>query len=341
MLFIDTLTKIIPSNRAWWRAIFIVCLLLASCGLDNPQTVEAIPVPTCISPNSYANPYRLSENDVSTANIIYEPYKRGITPINDAQFQAFMALDEYAEHWSAYTDVFLNNSIGARITITYISPTLVHFIVLNHELMKKNLIPDNFQSDLNAKLDKLAKREEMLFLITITAPSYSGQFDASQQLVLDIPMTQMVLTNASDVAVSVTHDDHILEELIPVTRKPVAGFVGFPISIMQNDQCNWIMDPKFNTTITISIPAISLNGQPYGPQSWSIPYAPLIDPGVDGDILALVAAPNFDYSRISPLKVPPPPVWDNSVTSQDNYWETYWQDVGRYIWNYIMLENYP
>ena len=186
------------------------------------------------------------------------------------------------------------------------------------------------------KFEKLAGRNEMIFFVLLSASFDASQLDDSQQLVIYIPLQLMKLTNASDFSVSRTHDDHILNESIQVTREAISGYIAFPLSVLQNDQCIWIMDAPYNTTINLDIPYVEINGQQFGRQYWSIPYSSLMIPGT-GNIMPATLEPGFDATRLVPLKTPPAPEWDGSITNQQNYW----RDTGRYLWHRIMLENYP
>jgi hypothetical protein len=158
---------------------------------------------------------------------------------------------------------------------------------------------------------------------------------------LKIPFKEVRLINRADVAVTPTHDDHILNEPILITRSPVSEIISFPNSIIQGDACTWIMDKKWNTTITLDVSSITLNQIPLETQSWSIPYVSLVAQNVQSKVPYFVATPSFDATQVVPITTPPKLIWFSGSGAQSMDEQTYWQKMGLYIWNRIMQENFP
>ncbi|MGA7194974.1 MAG: hypothetical protein WBW94_15210 [Anaerolineales bacterium] len=318
-------------------AIFI-CLFLVACAPAVAAT-DTPPPPTCVSPATGAiNPY-ISSSD-SYASFIYQQYKNKVINLDLAKQEAFSQLANQTKRWSDYRDLGLNETQMARITITYVSPELIEYIVLNDILFDKDN-PENLDDELKNQLNDLGSRNELLFFITITGPKYNDQAYNDDLLTISIPFKQMRLINGSDLMVVPTHDDHVLNEPIQITQGPISGIIGYPISVAQGGSCVWIMDPKWNTTITLDVSSITLNQTQIDTQSWSIPYASLVGQSVQNNPPAFVATPGFDVSRVSPLTAPPTPIWDSGAGAQDASWQTYWEDMGRYIWSRIMLDDNP
>lgn len=249
--------------------------------------------------------------------------------------EAFSQLEKNTDHWSEYVDVAIDNTKMVRITITYLDPVLVQYIALNHAFSP------NANGAIDAKtlytdtMNKLAERNEMLFLVTITTPLYDKQAYNNGVLTVKIPIKQMALISGADLKVYPVHEDHVLDETINITHGPVVGIVGYPHSVLIDGNCTWVID-KYTNTLTLDIPTVTLGNTSFGPQYWSIPYQPLI---AEYDVSSSVYDPNYDMNRISPLAEPPKPNWTPGVEDMTD-WKVYWEDMGRYIWNLVITENY-
>jgi len=194
---------------------------------------------------------------------------------------------------------------------------------------------DRFDYELYQTMSKLGTRNEMLFMVTITAPFYQEQAFNSNVLNVRLPIKEMALISGSDIRVIPTHDDHILEENIDITHGPVSGILGYPLAVQNNEQCIWLMD-QYTTTLTLDVPRVILGGTEFGSQFWSIPYRSLVmsddhhpNPTYD---------PNF-AAPLSDLEEPPTPNWQPNAQNDNTYWQTYWENMGRYIWNIVITES--
>lgn len=136
--------------------------------------------------------------------------------------------------------------------------------------------------------------------------------------------------NAEKITIIHSHNDHNLEQVIDTSAGPVFGYLGYPLSLVSAEQCRWILDPKFNTNIVITVPFLEVdsanNNTAY---FWTIPYAPLFDLNLPPDLPDFNMPAGFDTNLMTPLPLPP------SDINQANYW----QDFGRYIWGQVTLGN--
>jgi hypothetical protein len=141
----------------------------------------------------------------------------------------------------------------------------------------------------------------------------------------------MVMHNAENLTIIHNHDDHNLEEVIDTSSEPVSGYLGYPLSQVTADQCKWVLDPKYNTNIVISLPFLEVDGiNNQNPYSWTIPYAPLMNLNLPPDAPNFNIPLGFDQNLMAPLTVPP----------SDINQASYWQDFARYVWHRITLGNY-
>jgi hypothetical protein len=324
--------------RSWLGA----CVLFVSGCAQAPANVRPPVLPTCVSPATETNPY-LSQPPAG-ALTIYTSLKNGTVIIDEARKWAFSQLGKNTDHWSQYVDIAIDGTRMVRITVTYLDPVLVQYIFLNHLLsLNVNEVAGvttdavaNFNSELISKMGRVADRKEMLFLITITAPAYDRQAYDEGMFTVKIPVEQMALINGSDLMIYPTHEDHILDETIYITRGPVSGIVGYPLSVIVGENCTWVID-TYTTTLTLDMPTVTLGSETFGPQYWSIPYQPLIP--TDFNVSSSTYDSNYDMSRISPLLEPPKPYWAPG-TVDPTVWKVYWEDMGRYIWNLVITETH-
>ena len=126
-------------KRTWKQGGIIICLFLAACGSVQTQSAQA--VATCISSTPSVNPYLLTQNTI--ANSIYDQYRNRALSLESARAVALSQLQQSAQRWSARADIVLKDKTGVRITVTYISPELLEFIVLN-DVLYNDVVADDF-----------------------------------------------------------------------------------------------------------------------------------------------------------------------------------------------------
>ena len=166
-----------PLNRILAVFLILTCAFLSACEqvvAGPPATIT--PIPTCIS--STPNPYE--SHPQSDADTIYREYYEGRIGLEQARKEAFLRLAENAEHWSAYRDLARDDNRMIRITLTLIDPALIQYIVLNHALTNAAnnsfiMNTTQFQDTVTYVMNLFGAREELLFLVTITSPTYVNQ----------------------------------------------------------------------------------------------------------------------------------------------------------------------
>ena len=332
--------KVLIRTCLW---IFILVIpACASAGLVNgsPQILSPCELsPTQTNPYlSHQQLYQQSQKR-SGAVVIYDDFKTGRITFDDARRRAFSQLAGGTEHWSDDVDVAIDDRQMIRITVTYIDPALVEYIILNNVFLPNvnatNDDTNTFISKLSTVLNKLAERNEMLFMLIITTPTYSEQAYNTNVLNVKIPLRDIALVNGADLRVYPSHDDHILDETIDITHGPAAGVIGYPLSV-QNPECTWVIDEHTNA-LTLDVSEVTLGETKVGPQFWYIPYRSLIE--VEIGNANLVYDPYSDLGRIQRLEEPPRPNWVPNAINDMTDQKTYWEDMGRFVWNYFMKNN--
>jgi hypothetical protein len=265
------------------------------------------PVPTPIPPNP---PVQFNEQ-----------------AILDARYTAFQQLIKETVRWSDSKIAKLDDSSEVTITLTFLSPELLQAVFLN-QVLKDRSVMYGFQDQLQKALNKIAERNELLFLLTMTMKNNNVN---PPRHTVKIPIQNVVMNNAENLVITHSHDDHNLEQAIDATSDPVFGYLAYPLAGVSASECKWILDPKYNTNIVVTVPFLEVDGLSNStPYFWTIPYSSLIGPIVPSETYIWPLPAGFDQNQMTPLALPP-----NDVNQP-----MYSQDFARFIWNQITLGNY-
>ncbi len=251
--------------------------------------------------------------------------------ILEARYATFQYLIKETKRWSDSETIKLDDSSEAQITVTFISPELIQAVYLS-QVLKYRFFTSDFPTQIQEVLNSISARDELLFLVTVTTTNNGNPNSISHTI--DIPISKMKLNNSEDLAVEPNHDDHNLEQPIHSSLEPVFGYLAYPL--LSNNECRWILDPKFNTNIVLTVPNILMDGAGETPYTWTIPYTPLVNGNIPSEAPVYAIPPGFDTNLISTLAVPPNPAMNPNGTNPPSYW----QDFARYVWNQVTLGNY-
>jgi len=300
------------------------------------STTNALNLPSCAPEN---NVYT-DENQALVESI----YQSALVPSQavysgnrlNAQYQALMFLRDEVRRWSSFNDISVSASQFARITLTHVSPELVQVIILNQYLSNPVAISqETFHLLLTEEMEQISQRDEFFFLVTLTASQYDPSATNDNMLILDIPIKDMILVNAGDLRVSPSHDDHPIDQEIILSREHLSGYIAYPMAVQIGDTCEQVLESLWNTTITISLSELFVNGTQYEHQlTWSIKYHPLVDLGVEAGSPGSPIPVGFDQSRLFPMAVPPN-LEGNRISTDIAYWDLYWENMARYVWGYV------
>jgi hypothetical protein len=328
-------------KSAFIRCLMVVCLcawfLVTACfpATTLPNTPPI--TPTCVSSTPDANPY-LSH---PITDNVHDIYNTSLSNLGTARQEALFQLGQNMEHWSYHVDIVNDNSHVVRITVTYLDPVLIQYIVLNHLINDPNYAASIVSSPMNQgsfdfkisnTQQQLGGRNEMLFVVTLTSPFYNRQVFNNTDLTVALPIQQLTLSSGSNTQAKPTHIDGILNERMDINQGPVSGIVGFPIALVNDVQCNLVID-QWTNTLTLDIPSVTLGTTSSGNKFWSIPYRSLV---MQTDLYpAPTNDPNIMNNPITKLEEPPVPSWPNT---QEN--ATYWEGMGRYLWGVVINESH-
>lgn len=333
-------------KRSPFRVLLVVIwtmagVFLPACQMETTMVpATPTPIPTCVSSNP--NPYD-SHNAVGPDKI-YRDLRAGTITLEQARKEAYLRLAVNAEHWSEFRDLARDDNRMIRVTITLIDPILVQYIVLNHALRNEvitglTMTPEDFDATIKAVMARFGERKELLFLVTVTSPEYVNQPYGERALTAQIPFEEMVMINASDMRVASSHDDHNLSEPITINGGPQHGYIGFPLAVLHQGNCIFIMD-LWNTTATLEVGSAQLGDKEFQRLSWTIPYYPLVEQTSEHPVTGFYAVEQYmslDVNLIQPQANPPQPAWNpNSELPEGASWRPYWQNVGSYLWYLVM-----
>ncbi len=309
----------------------IVFVTSACAPVTPPAEIQQTPLATCISPS--LNPYRSHPLPNQVSNI-FTNYKNGLISYEVARQEAFSQMGKNIAQWSDYEDVPVDDQRMLRMTVTYLDPMLVQYIVLNYALVPPNNFMDQnwFNTQIQAAMDKLANRNEILFMITVTSPEYANA------LPINIPIDGLRLTNASEMKVRLTHHDPMLGEEIDITQEPLHGIVGYPVSVSLPENCIGILD-QWTDEFTLSFELPPQSESLFASFSWNITYqSPVVVSLQETNHPVPTMDSSYDINRFNKSTAPPTPNWSNTQAS-DIESKTYWEDMGRYIWNEVIVES--
>lgn len=307
-------------NCNWKNAIWFVLIstLISACG----SVAAAAPATGTAPCKLESNPYIITPINQNLINI----YENGVVFVGDANAyntirqQGFNELVNHVYSLSDSVDIQSGDKTF-RITITYISPELIHIIIVNHYLYKRYT---TFSGKLNEQvtnhISRIVGRDEHIFFMTIMA-SLDENNTANN---ITLPLKQLELINTHNAKTTPEHDDHILENPINLRNSSEYGFFYYPMAVIRNGTCQAVLDKNYDTRFVLSIPNIVINDTDTGPQSWRYEYAPLIDMSTMSGVHQNKFVVNLLIDQFSPKK--------STLTTVDLESMDYWIALSRLIW---------
>lgn len=305
--------KAIPT---WKVGIVLLCVLgmfSTACGPTPPSSIN----PSVCTPKS------------PTSNIYRIATPFATVPQNDKN-QSLDTLTKLVKNWSSSYDIVMEQNQVIRITVIFISPEIIQRIIYNQFLYYPT---GNLQETITNGMNSIAKRDEFIVLVIITAFDNNITPIGKDIATLDIPVKEITLTNTADKVIHPNHDDHVLDEIIHIRNNEFkAGFLGYPIAVGDETHCTEIMDPKWTTSVTIKMPSYNINGTNItNPIIWDISYRSLIDLGSPPGVLNIDNLQSNNVTDFQPLIAPPPP--DTNLSEVNStYLNDYWHKMARFVW---------
>ena len=311
--------------------LIVFGIMASACeGTTTSSQVQSILFP-CDEPLTDLNVYKIKSLTQPSGSIFVRAFPADFlsTDIYIRQ-EAIGVLKDQLKRWSDYEDILVTDNRIVRITLTYISPDLVEIIFLNQKLSQQFVSKAQFIGELREHLEYLAKRDELIFLLTVTDSRYTPQISGTDVVILNIPMANMMLLNSENHYATFKHFDPPLGQDIHISRKHLSGYLTFPMSVQKNGTCVPMLDPMSNTMITIKATGINLttNTDDIGNYqiAWSLKYHALMD-------LKITPTPASYNSNVTPQYLPIPPTPNLIVVDLP---DAYWEEMARYVWTYVV-----
>ncbi len=317
------------------RCCSFVCVFLMACGALSPAVAAPSGSATCVPPDKVVNPYAAQSRSLVTA--LYRDYRSNFSNLFIDKQKAFSQLVETVRHSSDQRDFAYDGKQMVRVTITYLDPILVQYILLNEALVNKNTEESSvFETELGDTFTKLVNRQELLFVITFAASSYNAQAYGSNLLTVSLPVAQLRLFNTGNLSVLPMHFDHSLDENIIISRGPISGVVGYPISIISQNNCMELMD-QWTTSLTLDVSPVKVNNLEFQSQFWRIRYTPLMQDNIQQSVNNALPIPVTNINQLNSTDQPPTPFW-NPGANDNTDWNVYWENMSRYLWEVFLTE---
>jgi len=312
---------------------FFLCasfFFLTSCEVTN-VSVPASTLSPCSSPKAQIpsmdrNPY-LKHTTPDNIKGIFDNFLSGNLRI--ARQDALMQLGKNMKLWSDYKNIIGDDGQMIRVSITYLDPVLVQYIILNDVLSLPfdNIDQMNLITRIQNEMDNLAKYDRLLFVIVITTPIYNGT-----NLSVDIPVENLILVNSDGMKTIPPQYDYLLTEVIDITQGPVFGIMGYPVSVISEETCIPFLNEQ-TSSLTLDLGKHVLGETSFNSQFWNISYQSLITQEDSHTI------PTYDQSydsRLTKLEQPPIPDLRTVAGFDEKTARYYWEDMGRYFWNVLI-----
>ena len=308
------------------------CVDAAAYGMATPTPT---PSPIC-SPNGnfyMSNDGAIgiqSQKAMGFANDIYSRYLNNPSDLGLARSEAIDFLAFETRRWSHYENIKLDDNNSVQVMMTFISPELIRAVLLNHALFNISQSPlsgSNLTDFSNNILSTMDNQKKYLFLIAIQ-PVTNNQSTTSFQ----IPSSHIVLINNSGMHVTVINNDNFLDQTFNLLSKLHAGFLFYPFGNLNGGECQRVLDPLRDTSITLSIEAQFASVQKT--ITWEILFAPPLQ------VSGAIPTPNPNMilpdSAKKPLEDLPGdlPIPESSQSKDIAYWRPW----GQFVWGKLTYD---
>lgn len=323
---------------------WVVVLLLVGCELPGP---ELISTPTSIPPTplpAKCKPpigfYQKTNNEMSVmphrANSIAEAiYVNALTArnLNDEaslareRSKALQLLAYETLRWSRVQDIPKNGK-KLRLILTFISPELIHAVMLNYVISNNLSLPNNnFRDYAQGILQRMDGRGEYAFLLSLQAelPENTGMEIEFRPKKIFLKNSEGIQTFASKV------EDFFMIKFDMASSSQRVGFINFPQAVLYENECRLILDGMNEKKISVGFERVEIDGDK-SDLFFEIPFSSLL--GVE-----IIPTPNPNYTLQSGEHVPVytvPSIQDiglvGPVAALTNENLKYWQEVGRFVW---------
>lgn len=308
--------------------VLSACAPVATVGASSPLLTG------CPTTTKASNPFFLHQQSPYITKIFSAYRNNGA----NARQDALMQLGKNMNLWSDYRNFVSSDGQIVRITVTYLDPVLVQYLILNNVLSLPREISTGIDINfrIQSEMTNFEQHDMLLFVVVITSSTTNVQANNEQVLYLNVPLNKLLLTHPSGRQTKPFYIDNILTEKIDVAQGPIHGIVGYPVSVIVQENCTGFLG-DWTSSLTLDLDeSLRLGEKSFDSPFWNIPFQSLMiqddnhpDPPYD---------PNYEI-RSSKLGNPPLPDLRAKTGLDESSARLYWEDMGRYLWNFLISES--
>lgn len=224
-----------------------------------------------------------------------------------------------------------------RIIITFISPELVHAVVLNTVISSNLTLPNNNLSEYTKSiLQGMDQRREYVFLLTMQA-----ELPKQTDMEIELRPKKILLKKMEEFQVPASQVDKIYSQAFNMASSSQrAGFIYFPQTVTYENECVPVLDALHDKDITVVMENVKINEQK-GSLNFQIAFAPPL--GIEIPVPTpnpnlIIPSDQYAPSAIVPSIQDIGPTGLMMALTSENL--QFWQDVGRFVWANLTLA-YP
>jgi len=294
------------------RAVLLGSLILLALSACRLSPAEPTLTPTACPPVA-----TLFDHE----SIVKQAYANGASIDKK---NAYDLLTYQVQRWSDYEDIPVAAGVTYRILLTLISPDLQRAVILNEALyhgysMKDvALVLDKFDHDQPG-------RGRLRFLVTVTALNQGNALPLENKK-LTIAPNSLGLFDGSHALVTPVDYDGAFFTSFDVVDGPFASYIFYPL--VKEDSCTPNVDLRVDTSITLKLSGLQVNGKTVTELSWNIQTTPLVDmaPPTTGPS---TAPTSVVYVNPAPHSLPPTPSPSGQTVALPN---SYWTAIASFVW---------
>lgn len=332
--------------------LLIILSIVAGCqfgpSLSPVATITPTPFPTCGPTPTPIIFYSSAEGVLGSQNqlasdIAGDIYVKSLaarrandtTALSREKSRALQFLAYETMRWSQHVDI---PEKKVRLIVTFISPELIHAVILNHILYKDiKLTGDNLSDYTYKRLQGMDQRQEFLFLVTVQA-----ELPTNGEIQIELPARNFFLKKNSDFRIPVSHTDGFFKQSIKLSSDQHAGFIYFPFGVSeQKDTCQSTLDTSHDKYVMLVAEGAVIDKQEPQDIVWQVPFVPPLDVG------SAIPTPNPDLllqinyapsALVPPIQNVGPKGMVTALTDENR---EYWSKLGQFVWANLTLDYFP